>query len=152
VQVLRHSNRFDWIFIDTPPLDMDVIENAVVVADCVIVPVRTSSLDIGSIDALVEMCRDHHKPFKFLLSAVDAKFKKLTATALSALVEDGDVFGTRVSYRLPYINAMTAGKVGPEIDKELKPEVDALWSEVQALAVSAFKPSLKAVKGRAAND
>src|SRR5436309_2670021 len=70
VEVIRGSRRFEWLFIDTPPLDMDVIETAVQVADCVVIPVRTSSLDINALDAIVEMCRDHEKPYKFLLSAV----------------------------------------------------------------------------------
>jgi chromosome partitioning protein len=150
VAVIRASKKFDWLFIDTPPLDMDVIENAVVVADCVVVPVRTSIFDIGAVDAIVEMCKAHHKPFSFLLSAVDTKFKALNASALSALVEEGPVFGTRISYRLPYINALTAGKTGPEIDKGLQAEADAIWTEVQALA-NKSQPKL-AVKGRAAND
>ena len=148
VQVLRASKRFDWLFVDTPPLDMDVIENAVAVGDCVVIPVRTSIFDIGAIDAVVEMCKQHRRPFKFLLSAVDTRFKALNASALAALVADGPVFSTRISYRLPYINALTAGKTGAEIEKELQSEADSLWLEVKALAES----KLSAVKVRAAND
>ena len=148
---LRRGGKYDWLFIDTPPLDMDVIENAVLVADAVVIPVRTSILDVGSIDAVVEMCRDHHRPYRFLLSAVDRNFKKLTASALAALAEDGDVFATRISYRLPYINAMTAGKTGPEIDDSLVDEVTTLWSEVQRLVASG-RPYTEAVKAGAAND
>ena len=50
--------------------------------------------------------------------------------------------------RLPYINAMTAGRTGAEIDDDLQDEATALWSEVQALALSDIKPSLKTLKGR----
>jgi chromosome partitioning protein len=150
VAVIRASNRFDWLFIDTPPLDMDIIENAVVVSDCVVVPVRASIFDIGSIDSIVEMCKAHRKPFSFLLSAVDTRFKGLNATALKALVGNGPVFGTRISYRLPYINALTAGKVGFEIERDLQSEADSLWIEVQALANSA-KPQSKVAK-EAAHD
>jgi hypothetical protein len=32
---------------------MDVIENCVVLADAVVVPVRTSIFDVGSVDAVV---------------------------------------------------------------------------------------------------
>ena len=56
VEVIRASGRFEWMFIDTPPLDMDVIETAVQVANCVVIPVRTSGLDINALDAIVEMC------------------------------------------------------------------------------------------------
>ena len=133
VAALRKSGTVEWLFIDTPPLDMDIIENAVAVSDAVVVPVKTSVFDIGAIDSVVEICRLHRKPFSFLLSAADTRFKALNTSALAALVTEGPVFGTRISYRLPYINALTVGKVGPEIDKTLWPEADALWSEVKAL-------------------
>jgi chromosome partitioning protein len=131
VRALGASGKFHICLIDTPPLDMDVIENCVVLADAVVVPVRTSIFDVGSVDAVVEMCREHHKPFSVLMSAT--KFKGLNAEALAALVTEGPVFSTRISYRLPYINALSAGKTGAEIDKGLKPEADSLWTELQML-------------------
>ena len=134
VAALRMSGRVGWLFIDTPPVDMDLIENAVAVSDAVVVPVKTSIFDVGAIDSIVEICLAHGKPFSFVLSAADTRFKTLNASALAALVTEGPVFDTRISYRLPYINALTIGKVGPEIDKVLWPEADALWSEVKALA------------------
>ena len=151
VRAIHASNQFDWLFIDTPPLDMDVIEAAVFVADCVVIPVRTSSLDVNSIDAIVEMCEERRKPYKFLLSAVDSKFKKLTQSAADALLVDGEIFGQSISYRLPYINAMTAGRTGAEIDGDLQNEATALWSQVQELAVSSFRPHpTRWLKGRVA--
>jgi chromosome partitioning protein len=135
VRVLRASGRFDVLLIDTPPSNVDVMENCVAVSDAVVVPVRTAAFDINSIDAVVETCNHYRRPFQFLLSAVDPKFKALTASAHKALLEDGTVFSTRVSYRLPYINALTAGKVGSEIDKDLlAEEAEPLWIEVQKLA------------------
>jgi cellulose biosynthesis protein BcsQ len=53
VRALGTSGEFDLCLIDTPPLDMDVIENCVVLADAVVVPVRTSIFDVGSVDAVV---------------------------------------------------------------------------------------------------
>jgi chromosome partitioning protein len=154
VDVIRRSNRFDWLFIDTPPLDMDVIETAVQVANCVVIPVRTSSLDINAIDAIVEMCREREKPYKFLLSAVDTKMSKLTDSAVNALVKHGELFSKRVKYLLPYINAMTAGRTGPEIDHSLQEDTTALWIEVQTLASNTIKPTLRMLQEKrvAANE
>lgn len=149
VAAIRASGRFDYLFIDTPPLDMDVIENAIVVADAVVIPVRASIFDLGAVGAIVEMCKDHHKPYAFLRAAFDTRFKALNQSALAALTPLGRVLGTTISYRLPYINAVTAGKTGPEIERELQLEVNALWTEVEQLAA---KSPDKAVKGRAAND
>ena len=126
---------------------MDVIESAVIAGDCVIVPVRSSLFDLGTTGAIVEMCKAHGKPFSFLRSAVDSKFAKLNQSALAALVMEGPVFATEISYRMNYINALTAGKTGPEIEKSLQGETITLWHEVQALMASAPK-----FARRAAND
>ena len=79
-EVLRNE-KFDWLIIDTPPLDLDVIEAAVAVADAVIIPVRASIFDIGAITCVVEMCRERRKPYAFVLSAVDGKMPKPPRTA-----------------------------------------------------------------------
>ena len=130
VQVLAAEN-FDWLIIDTPPVEMDLIEQAIVVADFVLVPVRTSIFDVNSIDAVREMCRKHRKPFAFVLSALDSKFKTLTTQTVTALSSEGPILATRVSYRAPYIQAAMAGKSGAEISKDLVPEVDGLWAEIK---------------------
>jgi chromosome partitioning protein len=136
VEVLRAS-RFEWLIIDTPPLELDIIENAVLKADVVLVPVRASIFDIGSITPVVEMCRERHKPYAFVLSAVDSRFKKLTERAMAALVSEGPICATRISYRQPYISALTGGMAGHEVEEDLRPEIDSLWGEVKRLALGA---------------
>jgi chromosome partitioning protein len=136
IEVLRAS-RFEWLIIDTPPLELDIIENAVLKADAVLVPVRASIFDIGSITPVVEMCRERHKPYAFVLSAVDSRFKKLTERAMAALISEGPIFATRISYRQPYISALTGGLAGHEVEEDLRPEIDSLWGEVKRLALGA---------------
>jgi cellulose biosynthesis protein BcsQ len=148
VDALRTANKFDWLIIDTPPLELDIIETAIVKADAVVVPVRPSMMDIGAVDAVVEMCKERNKPFSFLLAAVDSRMSKLTQKAKVELLKDGPIFSAVISYRAPYISAMAAGRVGFEVDKDLRDEADALWEEVKRLT-EARQP---AVKGRAAND
>ena len=146
VEVLRAS-RFEWLIIDTPPLELDVIETAILKSDCVLIPVRASIFDIGSITPVAEMCRERHKPYAFVLSAVDSRFKKLTERAMAALISEGPICATRISYRQPYISALTGGRAGHEVEEELRPEIDSLWGEVKRLALSA--PS--AIRSRVAN-
>lgn len=146
IEVLRAS-RFEWLIIDTPPLELDIIENAVLKADVVLIPVRASIFDIGSITPVVEMCRERHKPYAFVLSAVDSRFKKLTERAMAALISEGPICATRISYRQAYISALTGGKAGQEVEEDLRPEIDSLWGEVKRLASSAPL----AVRSRVAN-
>src|SRR4029450_3714867 len=136
VEVLRAS-RFEWLIIDTPPLELDIIENAALKADVVLVPVRASIFDIGSITPVVEMCRERHKPYAFVLSAVDSRFKKLTERAMAALITEGPICASRISYRQPYVSALTGGMAGHEVEEELRPEIDSLWGEVKRLALGA---------------
>ena len=127
----------DWLFIDTPPADQDLIEQAVAVADVVLVPVRSGFFDVLAVQSVIEMCREHRKPFAFVLSVVDGRFKTLTAQALAVLEGLGPVLKTHVSYRQPYVTALTIGRTGPEIERgserQLRSEIDALWSEVKQL-------------------
>jgi chromosome partitioning protein len=146
VERLREE-KFEWLLIDTPPLDMDLIEASILKSDAVVIPVRCSLFDVGSVTPIVEMCREHKKPFKFLLSAVDGKMPKLTEQTLASLVSDGEVFGTRISYRQAYISAVAAGKVGFEVEKALTIEFDNLWAEIKRLA----SDPLMAMKAKAAN-
>jgi chromosome partitioning protein len=130
VKVLEAAG-FEWLLLDTPPVEMDLIEQAIAVADFVLIPVRASLFDLNAIDAVVSMCRTHQKSFGFVLSAVDSKFKSLTDQMVRELVKEGLLLASRISYRKPYIEALSVGKSGPEINKELAPEIDALWSEIK---------------------
>jgi chromosome partitioning protein len=124
---------FEWLFIDTSPTDMDLIEQAIAVSDAVLIPVRTGFFDIIAVQAVLDMCRDQRKPFAFVLSAVDGRFKKSTTQAIVALKRLGPLLQTPVSHRQPYLQALVIGRTGPELEKELRPEIDALWSEVKQL-------------------
>ena len=148
IEVLR-AEKFDWLFIDTPPVDLDIIESAVLRSDCVIIPVRPSIFDINGVVPVVEMCRERRKAYAFLLSAVDARMPKLTESAMSALVNDGPIFASRISYRQSYITAISRGKTGPEVDEALQPEIDNLWVEVKRLASTPI--SISVAEGRVAS-
>jgi chromosome partitioning protein len=140
VRALAAGGDFDWLFIDTPPLDLALIEEAVAVADAVLIPVRTSLFDVTVIDAVVEMCRARRKRFAFVLSAVDARFTTLTAQTINALAREGPVLTARLSYRSQHIQALTRGKTGAEIAKDLVPEIERLWAEVRALVEGGDRP------------
>jgi chromosome partitioning protein len=123
---------YEWLFIDSPPMGMDLIEQAV--ADAVIVPVRPGFFDVIAVQTVTWMCRKHRKPFAFVLSAVDGRYKMLTKQTLAALAGLGPVLKTQIGYRRQWIQALVIGKTGPELDKDLRPEIDTLWGEVRDLA------------------
>lgn len=128
------ASAYAWLFIDTPPADMDLIEQAIAVANAVVIPVRPGLFDVIAVQSVIEMCREHRKPFAIALNAVDSRFKALTKQTITALSDFGPLFATQISYRRPYISALVSGKTGPELEKDLRPEIDRLWSEVKRLA------------------
>lgn len=132
VQTLARAG-FDWLFIDTPPADMDLIEQAISVSDAVLIPVKPGFFDVIAVQAVIDMCKEHRKRFAFVLSAVDNRFTVTTRQAVTMLSSLGPVLQTHVSHRQPYIQALVIGRTGPELEKKLRPEIDALWNEVKQL-------------------
>jgi chromosome partitioning protein len=133
----------DWLFIDTPPLEMDLIEQAIVISDFVLIPVRTSFFDVSAVEPVTAMCRKHRKPFAFVLAAVDNRFKVLIPQTLATLKPEGPILEQQISHRLPYIQAVTQGRTGAELSKDLTAETDALWLEVKKRTEAAAAPKVK---------
>jgi chromosome partitioning protein len=136
VQILAADGKHDLLLIDTPPVidEAAIVEASVAACDAVVIPVRPSILDIGAMPAMAEICAEHKKPFAFLLCDVTTAWGALNAKAVAALTKIGPVMASRISHRMQYVNALTIGQTGPELDKELEHEVAALWSEVSRLA------------------
>jgi chromosome partitioning protein len=99
---------------------------------------------------VVEMCKERRKPYGFVLSAVDNKMPKLTERAKAALITDGPVLAGCLSYRQPYISALTAGKAGFEAQMDLKAEIDQIWEDVKKLTARPLP--IRTAKERATND
>jgi chromosome partitioning protein len=127
---------YDWLLIDTPPADMDMLDQAIAIADAVVIPVRSGIFDALAVQSVAEMAKERRKPFAFVLNAMDGHWTDLTAQTIAAIVDLGPVFATQIKYRKLYIAAPVAGKTGREVEKgkALRLELDALWNEVKQLA------------------
>ena len=134
--VRKLASELNWLFIDTPPVEMDLIEASVMLSDAVIVPVRCGFFDVMAVDVVAEMARERRKPFAFVLNAVDHRFKTILKQTLLALSDIGPVFKTQISCRQAYVQALVGGKTGPQIAADLKGEIDGVWREVQELVES----------------
>lgn len=131
------AKTYDWAIIDTPPLDVELIEGAVAIADAVLIPVRCGFFDLAAAETVVEMCREHKRPYAFVLNAVDSRYKqgqRLREQMIMALGDGlGPRFETEIKYKQAWIMALATGKSGPEIDRELQPLIAGLWAETKAL-------------------
>lgn len=124
---------WDLVIIDTPPAFLDKIENAISLADFVLVPCRPSAVDCEAVRDVVTLCNDHEKPFAFIITQILPPPGRIVEGAQKYLEADGDVMAARMTIRRPYAAAMTVGKTGPEIrgGKEAAEEIDAIWREVK---------------------
>lgn len=137
VQLLMEQG-WEWIILDAPPALMHLIENAIMAADAVLIPVRASPIDMELIDPAIELCEAYGRPFAFVLTHFDPKWK-LSKTAIPWLSEKGKLMSETMSYRQAYVGAMIAGRSGPEFSdkaqaKACTDEIDALWKAIKKMA------------------
>ncbi len=132
------SQKWDFVFIDTPPAFLDKIANTISIADFVLIPTKPSAVDIEAVQDVVEICREFGKPFAFVFNQILAPPGKIVESAqkyLEAIAKDGHVMAARIMSRKPYVNAMTVGKSGPEQrdGKAAAEEIDKLWAELKMM-------------------
>ena len=143
VEMLKRAGA-EWIFLDLPPGDFDLIEPGIIAADFIIVPVRPSPLDLEAFDPVVELCEAHEKPFCFVLTQYDEGWN-LSQTAFNFLEkkQSGHVLKQPFSYRQAYVGAMIGGRTGPEFlgdtrqAAKARTEVTELWDQVKKRVIEA---------------
>jgi chromosome partitioning protein len=140
IRDLRRSG-VGLVLIDTPPALTETIEDAIAVADFVLIPAKPTSHDVVAISPVVDWCKRHDRPFAFVLSEADQEWR-ITTSARKTLSTLGDVVATAISRRVSYASAPTNGRTAPETDDKkqaaaAKEEVDALWVDVMKLVATA---------------
>lgn len=129
---------YDVVLIDSPPSLMQAIEEAVGLADFVLIPVKASPIDLESVDVVLELCEKHGKKFAFVMTMFDANHKH-SASSVKYLQGFGEVLKETITDRPSYVAPMQLGKTGPESQdrraaKLNEAEIKALWKAVKARA------------------
>ena len=135
---LLKSQGWQYIFIDTPPGNIDLVEEAVAAADLAIVPSRPSPVDMAAMQPTIHACRNAGTRFAMVVNCYDPSWK-ISASAADALRVDGLVLDPPIHYRAAYTSAMTLGKTGPESQdrkqaKACRAEITALWASILKVA------------------
>jgi chromosome partitioning protein len=130
------SEGWEWVFVDTGPAKLDLIEPGIAVADLVLIPTRPSAFDIEQAAITVELCETHGKRHAFVLNHAPAG-STMTKSSIQFLQKNGStVIDKAIPFRPAYMAATTVGKSGPEVEKSgaARKEIDAIWEAVKALA------------------
>jgi chromosome partitioning protein len=126
------ASGYRLVIIDTPGADVSHIRPILREAHLVIIPSRPSPLDLGTLNATVEMVNAEKKPLMFVLNAVTAR-TRISAQAVMALSQHGPV-GAILHQRTDYAAAMMDGRVAGELDVSSKSadEIAGLWDKIRA--------------------
>lgn len=132
---------YQWLFVDTPPSQLDRIEAIIAAADVVLIPTRVGIMDIEAIKVTEELCVEHRRPYAFVLNMVTANATRVTADTVAHLRTGRRVLlEPFVSNRQSYSTAMFAGKTAGEArDAAARAEIDGLWRAVHDFATSKAK-------------
>ena len=130
------SEGWQWVFIDTGPAKLELIEPGIAVADLVLIPTRPSAFDIEQAAITVELCEAHSKPHAFVLNHAPPGTKLTKSLDRTSCEQNGStVIEPPITFRQAYMAAVTVGKSGPEVEKSdvARKEIDALWAAVKKL-------------------
>jgi len=127
-EIKKARNSPGLIFIDTPPLQTEIIGPIIGVADIVIIPVRPSPHDLRGVSVTVDLVRRAKKPFFFVVTQAIQR-ATLTQQAPLILSQHGPVATSIMYNRIDYAGAMTDGRTVQEVDPKGKAavEIAELW-------------------------
>lgn len=129
---------FDYLIIDTPPAMANLIEDAIAMADLVVVPSRVSGLDLRAVAPMIDLCTRLQRPLALVFNSVTKAqvTPKDIAGARQYLASEGvRVLETTVAQRKAYVAPMTTGLGPTEMarSEEAYAELSALWSEILSI-------------------
>ena len=133
---------WDYVFIDGPPAFLTVVQEAIEVADFVLIPIKPGVLDILATEDAVVMARSANANYMAVLNDVVFQDRNMAKSSRQTLLNhETPVAETIVYHRIAHIKGMTVGKSGAEVDagKDTKAaaEIDGLWLEIKAAIAKA---------------
>lgn len=141
VEALQLTAPYEIVLLDGPPGSLIVTEDAIKVCDLVVIPMRASGLDLMASQECVRLCQRNGAAYICVLNDVNSReVRSLGENARNTLLTYRiPLAKTIVAHRVPYVNAMTSGKTGPEKDKAAAAEIDALWAEIKHAAITSAR-------------
>lgn len=121
VDEIEKYKDYDYVIVDTPPHNDEIVKNAVLCSGLVIIPVRDSPLDLRSAEKTVELIREakktnSHTKSAFLISNVspNTRLYKQVKGYLRSEFKDIPIFNTIIHTREIYRQALIYGEAVTE--------------------------------------
>jgi chromosome partitioning protein len=140
VEALRLTSAYQFVFLDGPPGALLVTEDAIRASSLALIPMRASGLDLGASQDCISLCQEIGTPFLVVINDKNPHDGRLVDEARSLLFSWKVPIAQQViSHRVPFVNAVTTGRTGPEKNRHAAEEIDALWLEIRAAVIKATK-------------
>lgn len=133
VEVLERES-FDQILIDSPPSALLLIQEAIAVADAVVIPVKAGGHDVDAMMDALRLVHHSGKPYVVVINEVHKREK--AQERLRELLENAKipVAAHDVERRASFANGASVGKAGFEMrDPAAGEQIEALWADVSVL-------------------
>lgn len=127
--------KLDYVFCDTPPSVVNIIEPAIRQADLVVIPVRPAPFDLLAQDAIIGLVEEHDRPSVFVLNQVPPR-TSYAEDAAKQLKKAGKVLPASVGQRNSFAMAAASGRTAPEIERgeaKSREEIAAVWHGIKKM-------------------
>ncbi|MDE2755667.1 MAG: ParA family protein [Acidobacteriota bacterium] len=126
------AEAFDLCLIDTPPTRAEWLNEALVNADLVLIPVRPSPDDLSAVGNTLAGVSRARIPFAFVLSQTPRA--RITDEAARVLAQHGRVAPVNISHRVVYAETGATGEGVTETgNKKAAAEFVALWDYLKGM-------------------
>ena len=116
----------DLLVLDCPPGFSSILEEAIGVADLVLIPTGPSAMDLSAVEATADMAEEAGRPYRFVLNRAPFR-SRLAGRAVTALLARGRLLMPPVHHRVAIAEAMAAGLTALETEPEGAAAMELLW-------------------------
>jgi chromosome partitioning protein len=132
-KLIRLGYARDVLLIDTPGSMMGIVKAAVSIADCIILPVQPSILDMVAQEDAAHVVGEAGKDDRLLVVLNRIDRRTGIEDSVNRAAKRFHNRPLRINQRVAYARSLIAGLSGAELDKECAREISALWAGVQKI-------------------
>jgi chromosome partitioning protein len=134
--LVRQGFARDYLIVDTPGSFMKIIREAIGAADCIVLPVQPSPLDVLAQEDVAKVVAELGKSDKalFVLNRIDGRAPSIareTLLRLGAMIPQSPIRPVEVHQRTDFAKASHAGRTGAEINADARGEIQKLWQAIK---------------------
>lgn len=122
----------DYLIVDTPGSFMEIISEAVGMADVIVIPLKASGFDIMAQHAIAGLIKERKKTGRalFVINMTDPR-SDLVSEAIEAVKTFSEYRPAIIANRVDYARASSSARAGIEINKEAAAEIGKLWDTIK---------------------